>query len=54
VGVGDVLPDMDFISGVDPYPITLDVDQSFIELEFMPEYEAAFGDERTEAGSEAC
>jgi hypothetical protein len=33
---------------VDPQPIALDVDPSFVELEFMPEYEAAFGDERME------
>jgi hypothetical protein len=48
VVVGNVLPDMGFISGVDPQPITLDVDPPFVELEFMPEYEAAFGDERAE------
>jgi hypothetical protein len=46
VGVGDVLPDTGFMSGVDPQPIALDVDSSFMELEFMLEYEAAFGDER--------
>jgi hypothetical protein len=38
------------ILGVDPQPIStgfaLDVDPSFVESEFMPEYEAAFGDER--------
>jgi hypothetical protein len=37
---------------VDPQPIatefTLDVDSFFIELEFMLEYEVAFGDERAE------
>jgi hypothetical protein len=27
---------------------TLDVDPSFIKPEFMPEYEATFGDERVE------
>jgi hypothetical protein len=48
VGVGDVLPDTGFISGVDSQPIALDVDTSFVELEFMPEYEAAFRDERAE------
>jgi hypothetical protein len=38
------------ISGVDPQPIStgfaLDVDSSFVESEFMPKYEATFGDER--------
>jgi hypothetical protein len=48
VGVGDVLPDTGFILGVDPQPIALDVDPSFVEPKFMPEYEAAFGDERAE------
>jgi hypothetical protein len=48
VDVGDVLPDAGFISGVDPQPIALDVDSSFMEPEFMPEYEAAFGDESVE------
>jgi hypothetical protein len=48
VGVGDVLPDTGFISGVDPQPITLDVDPSFVEPEFMPEYEMTFGNERAE------
>jgi hypothetical protein len=48
VGVGDVLPDMGFISGVDPQPIALDVDPSFMEPELMLEYEATFGDERAE------
>jgi hypothetical protein len=41
--------DTGFISGVDPQPIAtgfaLDVDLSFVELEFMPEYEATFGDD---------
>jgi hypothetical protein len=41
-----------FNSGVDPQPIAtefaLDVDPSFVELEFMPEYEVTFGDERAE------
>jgi hypothetical protein len=50
VDVGDVVADTGFISCVDPQPITtgfaLDVDSSFVELEFMPKYEAAFGDER--------
>jgi hypothetical protein len=49
VGVGDAAVDTGFISGVDHQPIAtgfaLDVDLSFVELEFMPEYEAAFGDD---------
>jgi hypothetical protein len=52
VSVGNAAADTGFISGVDPQPIAtvfeLDVDPSFIELEFMPEYEAVFGDERAE------
>jgi hypothetical protein len=52
VGVGDVVADTRFISGVDTQPIVtgfaLNVDLSFVEPEFMPEYEAAFGDERAE------
>jgi hypothetical protein len=52
VDVGDVVVDTGFISGVDPQPIatgfTVDVDLSFIEPEFMPEYEAVFRDERVE------
>jgi hypothetical protein len=52
VSVGNATVDTGFISGVDPQPIAtgfeLEVDLSFIELEFMPEYEAAFGDERAE------
>jgi hypothetical protein len=52
VGVGDGVANTVFISGVDPQPIAtgfaLDVDLSFIELEFMLEYEATFGDERAE------
>jgi hypothetical protein len=52
VGVGDPTADMRFISGVDPQPIAtgfaLDDDPSFIEPEFMPKYEATFGDERVE------
>jgi hypothetical protein len=43
VGVDDVLPDTGFISGVDPQPIALDVDPSFMEPKFMPQYEVAFG-----------
>jgi hypothetical protein len=39
VGVGDVLPDTGFI---------LDIDPSFVEPEFMPEYEATFEDECAE------
>jgi hypothetical protein len=50
VGVGDVIVDAKFILGVDPQPtaigFTLDVDTPSIEPEFMPEYEATFGDER--------
>jgi hypothetical protein len=52
VDVGDGVADTDFIPGVDPQPIatefSLDVDPSFIKLEFMSEYEAAFRDERAE------
>jgi hypothetical protein len=52
VGVGDAAADTGFISCVDPQPIAtefaLDVDLSIVEPEFMPEYEAAFGDERAE------
>jgi hypothetical protein len=52
VGVGDVLLDTCFISGVDPQPISLDVDLSFMELEFISEYEAAFGDELAEGSAD--
>jgi hypothetical protein len=52
VSVGDGVVDTWFISGVDPKPIgigfALDVEPSFVESEFMPEYEAAFGFERAE------
>jgi hypothetical protein len=52
VGVGDVVVDTGFISGVDPQLIatefTLDVDLCFVEPKFMPKYDAAFGDERAE------
>jgi hypothetical protein len=52
VDVGDAATDTGFILDVDPQPIaigfTIDVDPSFIEPEFMPEYEAVFGDERAE------
>jgi hypothetical protein len=52
VGVGDVVDDTRFISGVDTQPIVtgfaLNVYPSFVEPEFMPEYEAVFGDERAE------
>jgi hypothetical protein len=44
VGVGDAVADTGFILGVDPQPIgirfALDVDPSFIEPKFIPEYEA--------------
>jgi hypothetical protein len=47
-GVGDA----GFISGVDPQPTTigstLNVDSPFVESEFIPKYEAVFGDERAE------
>jgi hypothetical protein len=52
LGVGDAVVDTGFISGVDHQPIftgfTLEVEPPFIEPEFMPEYEAAFGDENAE------
>jgi hypothetical protein len=48
VGVGDVLLDTGFISGVHTQPIALYVDLSFMEPEFMPEYVATFRDERVE------
>jgi hypothetical protein len=52
VGVGDVAVNTRLISGVEPQPIAtgfvLDVDPSFVEPEFMSEYEAAFRDERAE------
>jgi hypothetical protein len=52
VSVGDGVADTVFISGVDPQPIAtgfaLNVDPSFVELEFMLEHEAAFGDERAD------
>jgi hypothetical protein len=52
VGVGDGVADTSFISGVDPQPIgtgfSINVDPSFVEPEFMPKYEAMFGDERAE------
>jgi hypothetical protein len=42
VGVGDAATDTMFILGVDPQPIAtgfaLDVNLSFVELEFMLEY----------------
>jgi hypothetical protein len=45
--VGDGVTDIEFISGVDPQPISigfaLDVDISFAKPEFIPEYEATFG-----------
>jgi hypothetical protein len=52
VSIGDAVTDTGFILGVDPQPIAtgfaIDVDSSFIEPEFMPEYEVTFGDERAE------
>jgi hypothetical protein len=52
VGVGDAAADTGFISGVNPQPIAirfaLDADPSFIEPEFIPEYEVTFGDERAQ------
>jgi hypothetical protein len=48
VSVGDVLPDTDFISCVDPRSISLDADPSFVEPGFMLMYEASFWDERAE------
>jgi hypothetical protein len=52
VGVGDGVTDTVFISSVDPQPIAtrffLDVDLSFVETEFMVEYDVTFGDEHTE------
>jgi hypothetical protein len=52
VGVGDVVADAGFISGVDPRPIAtdfvLDVDPPSIEPEFMPEYKVMYGDEWVE------
>jgi hypothetical protein len=52
VGVGDAIADKGFISSVDHQPIAtgfaLDVDPSFVEPEFMLEYEAALGDERAD------
>jgi hypothetical protein len=52
VGVGDVVTDVGMISGVDPQPIATTITQTVeapsIDLEFMPEYDAAFGDEQAE------
>jgi hypothetical protein len=48
VCVGDVVVDVGMISDVDPQPITLTVDTSSIELEFMSEYDTTFGDERVD------
>jgi hypothetical protein len=52
VGVGDVAANTGLISGVDPQPIAtgfaLDVDLSFIDVEFMLEYVATFGNERAD------
>jgi hypothetical protein len=50
VWVLDAAVDIGFISGVDPQPIAtgfaLDVDPSFVESEFLLEYEVVFGDDR--------
>jgi hypothetical protein len=46
--VGDAVVDVGMISDVDPHPITLTVDASSIELEFMPEYDTTFEDERVD------
>jgi hypothetical protein len=52
VGVGDVVADVGFISGVDPHPTAIDstlgVDPPSVERKFMSEYEIAFRDERAE------
>jgi hypothetical protein len=52
VGVGDVVADAEFISGVDTRLIAtdfvLDVEPPSIEPEFMPEYEVIYGDEWVE------
>jgi hypothetical protein len=52
VGVGDDVADTGFISGVDFEPIAtsfaLNVDPPSIDLEFMLDYDATFGDERAE------
>jgi hypothetical protein len=52
VGVGDGVANTVFISGMDPQTsntgFALDVHLSCVEPEFMPEYEAVFGDERAE------
>jgi hypothetical protein len=52
VGVGDDVADTGFISGVDFEPIAtsfaLNVDSPSIDLEFMLDYDATFGDERAE------
>jgi hypothetical protein len=50
VGVGDIVVNAMMILDVDPHSIatgfTLDVDPPSVETEFMPKYEAMFGDER--------
>jgi hypothetical protein len=52
MGIGDAAADTRFIWGVDHQPIdtgfALNVDPSFVESEFMSEYEMTFGDERAE------
>jgi hypothetical protein len=48
VGIGDVVIDVGMILGVDPQPIasvvTLTGNVPSVELEFISEYDAAFGD----------
>jgi hypothetical protein len=52
VGISDDVVDAGFISYVDPHPtaigFTLDIDLPSVKPEFMPKYEAVFGDERAE------
>jgi hypothetical protein len=56
VGVGDGVADTGLISYVDPQPnatgFGLDVDPSFVKSEFMPKYEAMFGDKCAEDSSQ--
>jgi hypothetical protein len=52
VGVTDVVGNVGMISSLNPQPIAtvvaLIVDVPSVEPEFMPEYDATFGDERAE------